>query len=234
MHYRQLSCLLLFCLVDVSASRADLITLQFNNSNAVDGTIDGSSEVFQTSVQTALDASFRFQLEVVSPLAGLVDASSALGHTGGTATGAGADFDASGEDVSLALTLVDFNATGSSTAADIQFSARLLTFDAASSSSDSGSLVSLNGSPVSLTWTDINGASDFSGHAPADSGIDLQLANGGAPVSSFRHNWAGGSWRIDNLTVEYSHVNAIPEAHALLLLLGVGGLVALQSRRRRV
>ena len=96
---------------------------------------------------------------------------------------------------------------------------------------DSGTFTLINGvAPSStLTWTDSNGGSDFTGHTGS---FNLPLMNAaygdGSDVTSFTHAGAGAAWTFFSQGVEFA---VVPEPSSTALL-GLGGL-ALMLRRKR-
>ena len=227
--FRLLILPILISLFFVSNSNADFVTVQFNDSVAEGGLIDGTSENFVSTLQMLGDSTFRFVINVVSDGGILIDASDELGHVGG---GSNNNFDTVGEAVTFTVSTIDFTAgaTGPQSASEINFTARELNFDSAFAANDSGEITEINGiAQTGFVWTEIDGNADFVGHLPATNAVDLFITNGNQNVTSFKHDFVDGSWRIDNLAIEFSPVPE-PGALGMLVLLGIGMTV----RRRRV
>ncbi len=225
--FRLLILPILISLFVVSNSNADLVTVQFNDSVAEGGLIDGTSENFVSTLQMLGDSTFRFVINVVSDGGILIDASDELGHVGG-----GDNFDTVGEAVTFTITTIDFTAgaTGPQTASEIIFTARELNFDSAFAGNDSGEITEINGiAQTGFVWAEIDGDADFVGHRPATNAVDLFITNGNQNVTSFKHDFVDGSWRIDNLGIEFTPVPE-PSAFGMIVLFGIGMAV----RRRRV
>jgi len=93
----------------------------------------------------------------------------------------GSNMDTSGKIITFdSLQLTDFNSNGGSlTFTDFSIPGfSLVSFAAASGSSDSGSTLGGN-------WTDINAAAVFPGHAPANNSLNLITVNCGSEPASF-------------------------------------------------
>ncbi|MGB2266877.1 MAG: hypothetical protein ACPIB0_08585, partial [Akkermansiaceae bacterium] len=128
-----------------------------------------------------------------------VSGSAALGG-GTTSMGIANGSVDSGESATFSMAIANFNAGTSNYTEDIVdfgFTAHNLSTNARGST-DSGTFTLINGvAPSStLTWTDANAGSDFTGMG--NSTFDLALMNttygDGSAVTSFTHEWAGASW----------------------------------------
>ena len=137
-----------------------------------------------------------------------------------------------GESGTFSLSIANFNAgTSNYIEANVDFGLTIhgLNNDA-KGASDSGTFTLINGvAPSStLTWTDSNGGSDFTGHS---GNFNLPLMNetygDGSNVTSFTHLGAGAAWRFNNQAIFYS----LPEPSSTALL-GLG-LSSLLLRRKR-
>lgn len=211
-------------------AKADLITIGFSDTNATDGSIDGNSELFQSSLVNLGDASFNFQIAVTTATSALAEAPSGdLGHD--SAAGTSPEFDALGEDVTFNISIVNFTTGGTTLISNVGFSAETLTYDAAFGSDDSATISNINGMATSLTWADMNGGSDFTGHL-SGVGVNLFQANGNQAVTSFTHDFVGGRFRIEDLTIEFSAIAAVPEPSTTTVLVLATCIGCLRRRRR--
>ncbi|MEM7601940.1 MAG: PEP-CTERM sorting domain-containing protein [Verrucomicrobiota bacterium] len=212
---------------------ASLITVQLNDSNADDGSLDSSTELFRSS-QSLSGATFDLLITAVAANGVFNEGTSAeLAIT--TLAGDSSNIDVSGEDASFSL-LIDNFSSGSSgfVLGDLDFGFRTLELSAATAAADEGNFNMINGSSSAFAWADGNGGSDFTGHLGTDAQFDLQAMNAGNRVTSFSHLYVGGAWRYDNVDIEFNFT-PIPEPTTLvgLLSLAIGGFL-LSLRRKRV